>query len=88
MQQRDDHVHGVYPSHSNYVQYSDRQWVVAAILAFFAGGLGADRFYLGYTKLGVLKLVTLGGCGIWSIIDFVLIIMNKTPDIDGRPLKQ
>ena len=50
------------------------------------GGLGIDRFYLGYTGLGVAKLLTLGGCGIWALIDLVLIAMRSVPDSDGRPL--
>lgn len=69
-------------------QYSDKEWLVALLLSLLLGGLGIDRFYLGYIGLGVLKLLTLGGCGIWSIIDLIMIAMNKIPDAQGRPLKR
>jgi len=65
---------------------NQRSFVVTALLSFFLGWLGADRFYLGYTGLGVLKLLSLGGCGLWALIDFVLILIGKMKDADGNEL--
>ncbi len=63
-----------------------REFLVALLLSIFVGGLGVDRFYMGYIGLGILKLVTLGGCGIWRLIDIILIATRKMPDADGNPL--
>jgi TM2 domain-containing membrane protein YozV len=63
-----------------------KKWIVAVLLSLLAGGVGADRFYLGYIGLGIAKLLTLGGCGIWALIDLIMIILDKMPDAQGQPL--
>ena len=59
----------------------------AFILSWLLGIFGVDRFYLGYTGLDVLKLITLGGFGIWAVIDFALIGMGSMKDAQGNSLK-
>ncbi|MGN1403084.1 MAG: TM2 domain-containing protein [Ruminococcus sp.] len=56
---------------------------VALVLSIFLGELGIDRFYLGYTGLGILKLITGGGFGIWWLIDLILIATGKLTAKDG-----
>jgi TM2 domain-containing membrane protein YozV len=57
--------------------------VVALILAILLGGLGIHRFYLGYTTIGIIQLLTLGGCGIWALIDLIMIITGDLKPADG-----
>ncbi len=65
-----------------------RQWMTAVLLSLLLGGIGADRFYLGYTGLGIAKLLTLGGCGLWALIDLIMIITGKMKDADGNELQK
>ena len=58
----------------------------ALILSILLGEFGIDRFYLGYTGLGVLKLVTFGGAGIWWLIDIIKIATGKLKDAKGNDL--
>lgn len=66
--------------------FSDKSYMTALLLSIFLGVLGIDRFYMGYTGLGVLKLVTAGGCGVWALIDLINIATKKMTDSDGLPL--
>jgi TM2 domain-containing membrane protein YozV len=68
------------------VGYSAKDQGTAFLLTAFLGVLGADRFYLGQTGLGVLKLLTCGGFGFWALIDRILIGMGKMTDETGLPL--
>ena len=54
------------------IQFKDP--IISLVLSLLVGGLGIDRFYIGDTGLGIGKLVTCGGLGIWTIIDLFLIM--------------
>jgi TM2 domain len=66
---------------------SQKSFVATAFLSYFLGVFGVDRFYLGYTGLGLLKLFTLGGCGIWSLIDLILILTGGLKDAQSKTLR-
>ena len=63
-----------------------KDWLVTLLLAIFLGSLGVDRFYTGHTGLGIVKLITCGGAGIWWLIDIILIATDKYTDKMGQPL--
>ena len=69
-------------------QDEPKEWLVTLLLSFFLGVLGIHRFYTGHTGIGVAQLLTLGGCGIWAFIDFIIILVGNFKDAQGRPLKK
>ncbi|MBN1335154.1 MAG: TM2 domain-containing protein [Deltaproteobacteria bacterium] len=66
----------------------EKKWLTALLLSWLLGYLGIDRFYLGYTGLGILKLITFGGCGVWYVIDLILILIGKMRDAQGNELQK
>lgn len=67
---------------------SEKKFVPAVLLCFFLGSLGVHRFYLGKTGTGILMLVTLGGLGIWTIIDLVRLVIGSMGDKNNLPLQR
>ena len=66
---------------------SDNKALITILLCWFLGCFGAHRFYTGHTTIGIIQLLTLGGCGIWMLIDFILILLGDFKDADGNIIK-
>ena len=65
----------------------DNRWLTTLLLCWFLGAFGIHRFYTGYTTIGIIQLLTLGGCGVWTLIDLIIIIVGNYKDTDGNPIK-
>jgi len=55
-------------------------------LCWFLGMFGAHRFHVGKIGTGILQILTLGGLGVWTLIDFILIIVGSFKDKEGKPI--
>jgi TM2 domain-containing membrane protein YozV len=66
---------------------SEKGFVPTLLLCFFLGAFGIHRFYTGKIGTGILMLLTLGGLGIWTLIDFVMIAVGSFKDKSGLPIK-
>ena len=67
---------------------TDKRILPAFLLCFFLGIFGAHRVYVGKIGTAVLQIVTLGGLGIWSLIDLIMIIVGAFTDKEGNKLTQ
>jgi TM2 domain-containing membrane protein YozV len=67
---------------SNTIRISRKSKDTLVLLSSFLGTFGADRFYRGQIGLGILKLVTFGGCGIWALIDHLIYLLSDLPEDD------
>jgi len=68
-------------------QTSEKNYVVMILLCFFLGSLGIHRFYAGKIGTGILMIITLGGLGIWTLIDLIMIIIGNFKDKEGMEIK-
>ncbi|MBQ3247022.1 MAG: TM2 domain-containing protein [Alistipes sp.] len=68
-------------------QQNQNRWLIVLLLCFFLGGLGIHRFYVGKTGTAIAQLLTCGGCGIWTLIDFIMILLGNFTDAEGNVIK-
>ena len=61
-------------------------WLTTLLLCFFLGAFGVHSFYTKKTGIGIAQLLTAGGCGIWAIVDLIMIITESFRDGNGNPL--
>ena len=76
------------PTSVSNIHLKKNKWVITLLLCGFLGTFGIHRFYNGHTTIGVLQLITLGGCGIWTLIDVIIIISGNFKDSNGDSIRR
>lgn len=61
-----------------------RHFLILFFFSFMWGSFGVDRFYMGFIGTGILKLLTFGGLGFWSLSDMIIIMTGTFRDKEGR----
>ena len=68
-------------------EISPKSRLAVALFAWFLGVLGVHRFYLGKIGTGIAMLLTLGGLGIWALVDFIMAVAGAMKDKEGKLIK-
>jgi TM2 domain-containing membrane protein YozV len=78
-----------HPAISLEVRHMSKKRILPAfLLCFFAGPFGGHRYYVGKVGSGLLQLVTLGGVGVWALIDLIMIAVGKFTDSEGKTITE
>ena len=68
-------------------EISPKSRLAVTLLAWFLGGFGAHRFYLGKIGTAIAMIFTLGGLGIWALVDFIMVVAGVMKDKEGKVIK-
>jgi TM2 domain len=77
---------GQYGAQQQFPAAPQKSFLTTWLLSLFLGGLGVDRFYLGKIGTGIAKLLTVGGLGVWSLVDLIITLAGKQTDKNRQPL--
>lgn len=87
---RAEQPHSTYSSQQTIVRdpnISDKDWLTTLLLCIFLGYLGIHRFYTNNTAIGLGQLLTGGGCGVWWLIDAIMLVTGSYKDGNGKFVK-